>query len=462
MEEFLVRFPGLGEKIFDQLDNQNLAKCKVVSRSQCKFLDENKLVWKRMIEKYSANNVEFKDFWKLLTEKVPAQIVKELALAVEKFYTFRSHRLEHQHSPHHIAAERGILSLCKFIAQKTKVLNPTRADGLTGLHFAAQEGHFDVCQYLIGTLDDSEDKNPKDKDGRTPLQLAGMNGHFEIFKLIMANQSEKNPKFGCCGRTLLHGVAGAGHLDVFEHIALGLEYLNPPSDSGKTPLHEAAQEGKLEVVKYIVDKIIDKNPNFNYGWTPLHMAAQEGHINVFEYLANVVSDLNLTMDEGSTSLHLAASKGHFEIVRYIVGTVNVKNPANDDGNTPLHEAAKKGHLEIYKFIADQVDSKNPFGLCRHTPLHDAVENGHIEIVKYIMNVVSDKNPEDHEGLVPLCHCHCLNKNYEMFEVLIDLGADPNPTTHQRCSALDLPSAKQIRDLFRKNSKKIKLSKKRKL
>ena len=140
MEEFLLRFPGLGEKIFDQLDNQNLTKCKEVSRSQRQFLEENKVLWKRMIEKYSANNVDFKDSWKLVTEKVPTQIVKELALAVEKFYSFCPHRLESQHSPHHIAADHGSLSLYKFIAQKTNVVHPERSeDGLTGLHSAARE-----------------------------------------------------------------------------------------------------------------------------------------------------------------------------------------------------------------------------------------------------------------------------------------------------------------------------------
>ena len=314
MEEFLIRFPGLGEKFFDQLDNQNLTKCKEVSRSQRKFLEENKVLWKRMIEKYSANNVEFKDAWKLVTEKVPTQIVKELALAVEKFYTFRPHRLESQHSPHHIAAERGSLSLCKFIAHKTKVVNPERSDGLTGLHFAAQEGHFDVCQYLI---EDLEDKNPKDKDGRTPLQFAGMNGHLEIFKLIMENQSEMNPTFGCCGRTLLHGVAGAGHLDVFKYMSLRLGHLNPTSDSGKTPLHEAAQEGKFEVVKYIVDLLNGNehvNPASIHGWTPLHLAAHNCHFKVFEYIAEQVSDLNVKRSDGYTALHLATLEGHFEIV----------------------------------------------------------------------------------------------------------------------------------------------------
>ena len=129
MEEFLERFPRVGEEIFKQLDNQNLAKCREVSRSQYKFLEESKVLWRRMIEKYSANNLEFKNAWKLVVERVPVQNVKELAIAVEQFYSFRPHRIEHQHSPHHIAADRGSLSLCKFIFERTRLLNPARHSG---------------------------------------------------------------------------------------------------------------------------------------------------------------------------------------------------------------------------------------------------------------------------------------------------------------------------------------------
>ena len=59
MEEFLSRFPGVAQRIFNQLDDQHLTKCKEVSRFQCKFLEEDKLLWKRMIKKYGANHVEF-------------------------------------------------------------------------------------------------------------------------------------------------------------------------------------------------------------------------------------------------------------------------------------------------------------------------------------------------------------------------------------------------------------------
>ena len=416
MEEFLVRFPGIGEDIFNQLDNQTLARCREVSRSQHKFLEKNKVLWKRMIEKYSANNVEFKDAWKLVVERVPVQNVKELAIAVEQFYSFRPHRLKHQHSPHHIAAECGNLSLCKFIVKKTGVLNPARSDGCTGLHFAVQERHFDVCQYIINN---AEDKNPKDNDGFTPLESASLSGRFEIFKLILDTQSEKNPKnwFG----TLLHLAAGGGHVDVYRYISEGLE---------------------------------DKNPTADHGCTPLHIAARLGHFKVFEHIANSVSDLNLfTPGTVLTPLHLAAAKGHLEIVKYITEHVIDKNPPNVVGTTPLHEAAKKGHLQIYKCIADQVTNKNPAEIILErvgrTPLHDAAANGHIEIVNYIMDVIviDNKNPKDHEGWTPM-HLAVGKGYYKICKVIIDHGANPNPTNNAGISALDLAHSNQeIQDLI---------------
>ena len=207
-----------------------------------------------MIEKYSANNVEFKDAWKLVTEKVPTQIVKELALAIEKFYTFRPHRLESQHSPHHIAAERGSLSLCKFIARKTKSLNPARADGMTALHFAVQEGHFDVCKYFVDNLDG--DKNPANHDGRTPL----------------------------------HEAAFQGNLAVLKHIA------------------DQVAHWHIQIVKYIMDVIDDKNQNDLKGQTPMHLAVQKGDYEMCKVIINCGADPNPTDNEGISALDLADSK----------------------------------------------------------------------------------------------------------------------------------------------------------
>jgi len=192
MEKFLSKFPGVAQRIFNQLDDQHLTKCKEVGRFLSKFLEEDKLLWTRMIKKYGANHVEFKEAWKQVVEKVPVAIVKELAIATEQFYTFKSVRLQHQNSPHHIAAERGCLSLLQFIVQKTKLLNPARGvDELTALGFAADAGHLEICQYLIDNLDD---KNPKRKNGNTVLHFVARAGYIEIVKCITKNILDKNPR----------------------------------------------------------------------------------------------------------------------------------------------------------------------------------------------------------------------------------------------------------------------------
>ena len=85
MENFLLKYPVIGNEIFDQLDSKNIVKCKEVKRSWYTFLNKEKLVWIRKIEKYNSNHIEFKKDWKLALKNSPLDIVKQLAVAVEQF-----------------------------------------------------------------------------------------------------------------------------------------------------------------------------------------------------------------------------------------------------------------------------------------------------------------------------------------------------------------------------------------
>lgn len=289
LNRVLDRFPSLGVKIFDQLDNQNLTKCKEIDNSLNEFLKENKVLWMRMIKKYNVNHLEFKDDWKSVIEKVPAENVKELALAVEQFYTLRPHqtRLDHQHSPHHIAAERGSLSLCKFIAKRTKVLNPARADGMTALHFAVQEGHFDVCKYFMDNLDG--DKNPANHDGRTPLHDAAFQGNLAVFKYIADQVDNKNPAMAG-GITPLHNAVSHGHIQIVKCIMdfideknmrnplLSSMNKNVKDDAGLTPMHFAVRQEHYEICKVLIDRGANPNPRTNRGTSALDMAGENQEI----------------------------------------------------------------------------------------------------------------------------------------------------------------------------------------
>ena len=59
MESIFSKIPDLGEKIIKELDKQSLAKCKEVQRSWYDFINEEKVLWFRMIQNYIGDNNEF-------------------------------------------------------------------------------------------------------------------------------------------------------------------------------------------------------------------------------------------------------------------------------------------------------------------------------------------------------------------------------------------------------------------
>ena len=65
-----LKFPFVGRNIFNELDNQNLENCKEVSKFLHKFLENDRLLWIRKLQKYNKNHIEFKGEWKSIVEKI--------------------------------------------------------------------------------------------------------------------------------------------------------------------------------------------------------------------------------------------------------------------------------------------------------------------------------------------------------------------------------------------------------
>ena len=140
----MIRFPFVGQEIFEKLDPKSFAKCREVSKIWRIFLDNGSTLWRKRIQKYAKTQVEFSKNWKLVTEKVPIDILKKLAIAVEQFFTQSPKMVEFQFSPLHIVADRGIVSLCKYVIERTREVNPVLSDGTTPLHAAAYMGQLEV------------------------------------------------------------------------------------------------------------------------------------------------------------------------------------------------------------------------------------------------------------------------------------------------------------------------------
>ena len=333
MEHHALRFPHLASNIFDQLDNQSLVNCKEASRKLDNFFGNEKFFWLRIIHKFRGNFVEFKATWNKTLKKSPAILVKELSLATHNFFEKRSSRIARQWHPLLIPADQGLLQLYEDISEKSGDRNPkfglrTRS----ALHLAAQEGHLEICKFII---ESTEDKNPRSNKGITPFYVAAQFGHFKVCKFIMNYLEDKNPKI----------------------------------DDTFTPLHEAAFQGHLKICEMILDEIVEKNPTetgwSKTGFTPLHIAAQEGHMEICKLIVKYLIDKNPKKTDGITPLHSAAFKGQLEVCRFLIEQTSEKNPQDNQGMTPLSYAMQSKQFKVCKFLSKYLakqDGQNSYGI----------------------------------------------------------------------------------------------------
>jgi ankyrin repeat protein len=135
------------------------------------------------------------------------------------FFKGNSKRYERQWHPLFIGAERGSIPHCEHVVKRTGDINLIRQiDGFTPLGFAAQEGHLEICAFLIKNLDD---KNPEENDGWTPFHHAARNGHLDVCKLMLNHIDKKNPG-DKIGLTPLHLASRFGNLEVCAAIIMHL------------------------------------------------------------------------------------------------------------------------------------------------------------------------------------------------------------------------------------------------
>ena len=102
--------PHITYQIFQSLDQNILAKCRLVSN-----------VWKGFVDCQTS-----------LWEKVPTHLYIE-------------------------AAGEGRLNICRLLIQNGQNKNPANQNGATPLHYAALKGHLEICRLIIENV---QEKNP--------------------------------------------------------------------------------------------------------------------------------------------------------------------------------------------------------------------------------------------------------------------------------------------------------------
>jgi ankyrin repeat protein len=175
----------------------------------------------------------------------------------------------------HTCAKNGQTNFLKLLIEDKRCLFKATDYGITPLHLACQEGHFE-CVKMLAELQDSPSIDCKANDGITPIFIAAQNGHIDTLKYLIeypADVTVITPN-----GTVLHSAVIGGNQECLELL------LNNGADVegavGKTevetPLCQAVFNNDIASIKtllrYGADPLCCSTDP--YSSTPLHLSFQ--------------------------------------------------------------------------------------------------------------------------------------------------------------------------------------------
>ena len=342
MEEVLIRFPHLGENIFQNLDSKSLIKCKEVKRTWKNLIKVDKCSYFRVIQWYTNCS---ESLMRKIAEKSGGAIII-LSILHEIYSNFaRGTKQHHKYlkrweiTPLHLAAESGQPGAYHLIMENVVNKNPLTilSDAMSCMYKKREKVHvFPVA---------------------TPLHLAAKNGHLSVCKLIIENVLDKNPT----ASNLNPPLGGRQQYDSTKN------YMD--TEDRWTPLHLAASNGHFSVCELMIDNISRKNPKDRHGWTPLHSAAQNGHLRVCKLiLSNILESKEYSMNficnpsdnYGNNPFYLSTQFCHEQVKTAIKESI-LFNPSDNFGNNPFNLATQFCHEQvktaIQEFVLDAKERK---------------------------------------------------------------------------------------------------------
>ena len=456
MDEVIQRFPLIADKLFKEIDNEESAKCKEVSKLWCNFINNQKDFWLRIIRlRYEGPS----QLWKL-----DGRILKNKAnfwTSNDEWYFFNVRKMTFITTKNKVLIAKNDGKVIQedyedcsfeqlwktgkpdtegyFTLENSKVPKVLTAISECSLEIKDPYGHLNafpdlwkkvICKTSTEKVRDialavQNFFGPSENHGKEqypPHHVVAAVGSKELYEYVAKKTKMFNSRSLMNKATALHYSAMFGNLEISKLIIGNEDNKNPEDIWGITPLHAAATHGKLEVCKLIIGNVIDKNPKNEKGDTPLHFAAQCSNFDICRFIIDNVSEKNPHGEKGDTPLHWLALIGNTKLCKYIVENVTDKNPINDSGVTPLHEAAAKNHLEICKLIVPKLEEKCPRDNLQNTPLHYAAKAGNFGIIYYMIDFVEDGQPLDMDGKTPQNY---MEQIYESLKVLENLNEKIN-------------------------------------
>ncbi|CAF2103009.1 unnamed protein product [Rotaria magnacalcarata] len=155
------------------------------------------------------------------------------------------------YQPIHYAAERGHTQSVQILLKKSPdLVNQQTNQLLTPLHLAAQIGSLGTIQILILY---GANLQSKDQYGLTCLHFACQNNHINVVQWLIEKKDAKIDNTDYMQNTLLHYAAMGGNAYTINYL-LDKRAKIVPNNDGNTPLHFAAKHGHQNACIVLIER----------------------------------------------------------------------------------------------------------------------------------------------------------------------------------------------------------------
>ena len=275
---------------------------------------------------------------------------------------------------------------------------------------------YDVCKCLI---DAGANVNARSSTGATPLIVASFkNSDYRILEMLLK--------------------AGAD--------------VNASADEGITPLICAARSNtNFLIIKTLIQAGADVNARMNDGTTPLMSAATDNpNPQVLEMLINAGADVNSRSKDGSTALLLTTlHNSNPEILNILIKAGADVNVYGAFGVTPLMGVAQTNtNPEALKILIKAGADVNASSDDRFTPLMaSAFKNPNPQITEMLIKAGADVNARNEKGGTPLLYAIAGKNHKDIVKTLIENNADVNACDNARNTPLMLAAKEDLVNMF---------------
>lgn len=384
------------------------------------------------------------------------------------------------------AAMNGDLERVETLIRQGADLNVAQGDGMTALHWAAEERRFDIARALI---DAGANVAVTTRLGDyTPLHIAARGGSAEIVSALLEAGADPSARTTTGGSTPLHFAAATAREEaVAALIAHGAEVNVREDHWGQTPLMFAASAGRLDTVETLIkagadlnamtgvmdmrlraaedraagqvrDRVLeeirgDRVAGGGEGWLPSPAEVQKALQDARKLSDDEIDASLRTLSAAFTPPQVQADNPTEDAAEAEAAGVATTEEYDSSypalvgaqgGLTPLLHAVREGEAEIALLLIEAgADINQRSGGDQTSPLLMAAMNGHFDMIYDLLERGADPNLASHAGTTPLfavintqwapkarypqqqAYLQQASTHHDMLRALLDAGADPN-------------------------------------